>query len=484
MADDDTRDLYERNRALDEQLKRVVRTEHRLYKSQRELGQQLRRVDAVNRLALDAAKTNEPAAIAGHAFDMLFGLFPYEQGLALVTDHRGESYPLAIGAAPGCEHDGETGLARLRRGKLADLEVPEVPSIVAQTGQATTEVRPLLDLLDAIFASPRTQVAQGSALILPLQTQPDRRRGALVLRRLGRAHSYHEVLPKDGDSPYLMLVAQQVAAALGKTELLVSLQRSYDELEHAHRELVTQARLAAIGELAAVVAHEVRNPLGAMFNSMAALDRVATGKDGDDEAVAQLLDILREEAHRIERIVSDLIDFSRPAPASKRDLALAPIATEALDSAAADASARDVQLELDADDELRAVVDEHLLRRALLNLVDNATQATRQGGVVRVVVARDDDGPFFEVTDQGHGIPDDQLGRIFEPFFTTRATGTGLGLAVVRRFAESHGGTIDVSTAPDEGSVFTIRLPDDRSTAKDRRPGPTSTHTKYAKMCE
>ena len=484
MPDDDARDLHERNRALDEQLKRLVRTEHRLYKSQRELGQQLRRVDAVNRLALDAAKTNEPAAVAGHAFDVLFGLFPYEQGLAIVTDHRGRSYPLAIGAAPGCEHDGETGLARLRRRELPELDVPEVPAVVDQTGRAPTELRPLLDLLDAIFASPAAQVAEGSALIMPLQTQPDRRRGALVLRRLGRAHSYHEVLPKEEDSPYLMLVAQQVAAALGKTELLVSLQRSYGELEDAQRELVSQARLAAIGELAAVVAHEVRNPLGAMFNSLAALDRVATGRDGDDEPVVQLLDILREEAHRIERIVSDLIDFSRPAPASKRDLALAPIAAEALDSAAADAETRDVRLELDADEDLRAVVDEHLLRRALLNLVDNATQATRQGGVVRVRVARDGNGPFLQVEDQGHGIPDDQLSRIFEPFFTTRATGTGHGQAVVRRFAESHGGTIDVSTAPDEGSVFTIRLRDDRDPPEDRRSGRTSTHTKYAKMCE
>lgn len=456
--DDDARDLHERNRALDEQLKRLVRTEHRLYKSQRELGQQLRRVDAVNRLALDAAKTNEPAAIAGHAFDMLFGLFPYEQGLAIVTDHRGRSYPLAIGAAPGCEHDGETGLSRLRRRELPVFEVPEIPVIVERTAEAPLELGPLLGLLDVVFASPRARVAEGSALVLPLQTQPDRRRGALVLRRLGSAHSYHEVLPKEGDTPYLMLVAQQVAAALGKTELLVSLQRSYDELEAAQRENVDQARLAAIGELAAVVAHEVRNPLGAMFNGLAALDRVATGRDGDDEPVIQLLDILREEAHRIERIVSDLIDFSRPAPASKRDLALAPIAAEAVDSAAADAEARNVRLELEADEELRAVVDEHLLRRALLNLVDNATQATRTGGVVRVRVARDADGPFLEVADQGHGIPDEELGRIFEPFFTTRATGTGLGLAVVRRFADSHGGTIDVSTAPEEGSVFTIRL--------------------------
>ncbi|HHH27076.1 MAG TPA: hypothetical protein ENK57_01835 [Polyangiaceae bacterium] len=458
MADDEARDLHERNRALDEQLKRLVRTEHRLYKSQRELGQQLRRVDAVNRLALDAAKTNEPAAIAGSAFEMLFSLFPYEQGLAVVTDDGGRSYPLAVSAAPGCEHDGEAGLARLGRQDLPDIEVPEAPVIVARTGDAPDELRPLLGLLDRVFASPEAQVAEGSALILPLQTQPDRRRGALVLRRLGRAHSYHEVLPKDGDAPYLMLVARQVAAALGKTELLISLRRSYDELEAAQRELVNQARLAAIGELAAVVAHEVRNPLGAIFNALSALNRVATGRDGNDEPVTQLLGILKEEAHRLERIVSDLIDFSRPAPSSKRDLALAPIAAEALDSAAADAEAREVKLELDADEGLRAVVDEHLLRRALLNLVDNATQATKRGGVVRVRVARDDEGAFVEVADEGHGIPDDDLGRIFEPFYTTRATGTGLGLAVVRRFADSHGGTIDVSSAPERGSVFTIRL--------------------------
>jgi len=450
--------LRERNRALDEQLKRLVRTEHRLYKSQRELGQQLRRVDAVNRLALDAAKTDEPAAIAGHAFDMLFDLFPYEQGLAVVTDDQGHMRALAIGAAPGCEHDGETGLRRLQRGELPELVVPEIPVVIERAAEAPPTLRPLLGLLDTIFASPEAQVAEGSALVMPLVTQPGRRPGALILRRLGSAHSYHEVLPKDDDSPFLMLVAQQVAAALGKAELVVDLRSSYGELEAAQRELVSQARLAAIGELAAMVAHEVRNPLGAIFNSLSSLDRVATAKEGPEQAVTNLLEILREEAHRIERIVSDLIDFSRPAPASKRQVALASVAAEAIDSARADADARHVQLELDADEALHAFVDDHLLRRALLNLVDNAAQATRRGGVVHVRVAADDGGPYLQVSDQGQGIPDHELEHIFEPFFTTRASGTGLGLAVVRRFADAHDGTIDVSSERDRGSVFTIRL--------------------------
>ena len=288
--------------------------------------------------------------------------------------------------------------------------------------------------------------------MVPLAAGPPR--GALLLRRLGRARSFHEPLPSLRDVPFLTLVAEQITAALDKAQLVASLRRSVAELEDAQRELVRRERLAAIGELAAVVAHEVRNPLGALFNSVAALERLgAPAGEG-----RLFLDVLREEAQRLNRIVSDLIDFSRPTPASKDDVALAPIVAGALESAARDAEARRVLLEHEVEAELSAFVDEDLLRRALLNLVDNATQATAEGGVVRVRVARDEGRVVIEVSDEGHGIASDEIGRIFEPFFTTKATGTGLGLVVVRRFADTHAGTIEVKSHLGQGSVFTIRL--------------------------
>lgn len=454
MADEPS-DLREQNRALDEQVKLLTKTEQRLNRSQRELAQQIRRVDALNRLALLAAKTDDPAAIAALAFEMIFGLFPYQQGLAMVGDDA-RAHPLAIGTVAGCEHGGEAGLARLRGRLTVVAPSPSLPVIVERTADAHGEVATLLGLLDAVFDSPPARVAEGSALILPLAIQQRSERGVLVLRRLGRAKSFDEILPGERDAPFLMLIAQQVAAALAKAELVMSLRQSYAKLESAQREIVRRERLAAIGELAAVVAHEVRNPLGAIFNCVSSLQRLS----GASQEQRLLVDVLSEESHRLNRIVGDLIDFSRPRHPAKEEEALEPIVVSALESAVRDAATRQVELRRDVDTRVKAFVDAHLLRRALLNLVDNAIQASHPGGVVQVRVEQEGERVTIEVSDRGHGIPRDELERIFEPFYTTKASGTGLGLAVVRRFVEDHGGTIEVRSEVDSGSVFTIRLGD------------------------
>ncbi|MBW2461978.1 MAG: histidine kinase, partial [Deltaproteobacteria bacterium] len=236
--------------------------------------------------------------------------------------------------------------------------------------------------------------------------------------------------------------------------LVGSLKASYADLERAQRDLVARERLAVIGELAAVVAHEVRNPLGAIFNSLANLGRIAK----PEETVGPMLDIVREEASRVNRTVADLLEFARPPVLAKYDHALAVIAQDAVASARADARARGVSVHLEFDAEVRACVDEHMLRRALLNLIDNATQASREGDVVEVRVIRREDYSLIEVEDVGPGVSDEALDQIFEPFFTTKSIGTGLGLAVVKRFADAHGGEVLIRSSPEAGSVFTIRL--------------------------
>jgi signal transduction histidine kinase len=203
-----------------------------------------------------------------------------------------------------------------------------------------------------------------------------------------------------------------------------------------------------------VVAHEVRNPLGAIFNSLAALGRIA--KPAGE--VRPLLDIVREEASRVNRTVGDLLEFARPSILAKHEHALSPIVEDAVASARADARARGVSVRLEVAADASAWVDEHLLRRALLNLIDNASQASRDGDTVEVRISRQEGHALIEVEDGGPGITDEALDRIFEPFFTTKSMGTGLGLAVVKRFADSHGGDVLVRSSPDSGSVFTIRL--------------------------
>jgi signal transduction histidine kinase len=260
-----------------------------------------------------------------------------------------------------------------------------------------------------------------------------------------------------GEIERASLVAGQLAAAVDNARLYEDLRRSYAELAHTQQQLVEKERLAALGELAAVVAHEVRNPLGAVFNATDTLRRML-GKGGQ---TGMLLDILAEEAERINHIVEDLLDFARPRPIVVSEVPLAQALKEA---SAASLTRPGIRVErLVAPDLAFVSVDARQLRQALLNLFHNAVQAMPEGGVVRIdasPVVRDGKRlAAIEVADSGPGIEGDVRDRIFQPFFTTKASGTGLGLAVVRRIAEAHGGSVEARNGERGGAVFTLFLP-------------------------
>jgi PAS domain S-box-containing protein len=247
------------------------------------------------------------------------------------------------------------------------------------------------------------------------------------------------------DQPTIALFGSQVSAALEANRLIVDLQRSYDELSRAQAQLVQRERLAALGEMAAALAHEVRNPLGVIFNSLASLPReISSGRDG-----AQLLAILKEEAHRINHLVGDLLDFARPAlPLLSNETALPTLVVDAVGAVLATNPGKILFEVANPTGVGQVSMDARLMRQVFLNLANNAVQAMPQGGTLRVVLSLDTTGrePMVQVafSDTGHGIPSEVLPRVFEPFFTTRARGTGLGLALVKRIVEGHRGRVEV----------------------------------------
>lgn len=254
--------------------------------------------------------------------------------------------------------------------------------------------------------------------------------------------------------------AVHIAVILEHVRLYDDLKVSYDELAHTQAELVKHERLAALGELAAVMAHEVRNPLGVIFNSLTALKRLIRPQ-GDSEL---LLQIIGEEADRLNRIVGDLLDFARPYEAQKKPIALEPIIGGAVDAALSAVPNALAKVVVEFPAELpRFQIDGHLIRQAFVNLVVNALQAMPGGGQVTVrALPENRAGQLWariEVRDEGGGIPAAATERIFQPFFTTKATGTGLGLAVVKRIVDAHHGHITVQARPEGGTTFTVRLP-------------------------
>ncbi len=239
------------------------------------------------------------------------------------------------------------------------------------------------------------------------------------------------------------------------------LKTSYDQLERAQQELVRHERLAALGELAAVMAHEVRNPLGVIFNSLTTLKRLLR-PTGDAE---MLLNMVGEEADRLNRIVGDLLDFVRPYELVKKQIAVEPVISGAVDSATQSSLQNNVRVVTEFPRELPPFpLDAHLLKQALVNLIVNAAQAMPKGGTVtvRAQVEVEPGGPWLviRVRDEGVGLSERASAKMFQPFFTTKATGTGLGLAVVKRIVDAHLGEVTARSNDDgKGTTFVVRFP-------------------------
>ncbi len=309
------------------------------------------------------------------------------------------------------------------------------------------------DLRAALFW--RDATTPRALWLLPLRGQGVLR-GALVVgdapgRRLD-----------DGERALARALARVVEVGLENADLQEEARRRLQALTATQSRLVQRERLAALGELSAVMAHEVRNPLGVIFNSLGSLDRLLK-PEGDAKL---LLDIVREESDRLNRIVGDLLDFARPMILAPLPVSADRLLDEAWSAtAAASAAPATVTVRREFAVDLPPLeADPRLLRQALVNVMTNALQAMPTGGFV-TLRTRAVDGPSgvpsveLEVEDSGPGLGKVDAARVFEPFFTSKATGTGLGLAVVRRIVEEHGGAASLQSAPGRGAVFVARLP-------------------------
>ena len=226
------------------------------------------------------------------------------------------------------------------------------------------------------------------------------------------------------------------------------------ELEEAQAQLVRKERLAVLGELAGSVAHELRNPLGAIKNSAYFLRLTRALGEGKAQ---EHLGLIEREIDRSNGIITELLDFGRSPQPTFRRLRLGQVVEAAL---AAVALPDNVTLEKTPCDEVLEVkIDPDQIERILVNLVRNAAQAMRDGGRIEVDCASRDGKAVVTVADTGPGIPAEDLKRIFEPLFTGKAKGIGLGLPVSLRYATLNNGGIEVESREGEGATFRLVLP-------------------------
>jgi signal transduction histidine kinase len=222
--------------------------------------------------------------------------------------------------------------------------------------------------------------------------------------------------------------------------------------------LARQERLAALGSLAASVAHNVRNPLSALISGLPAIRRRLAS--AVDQPTGELIDIMLHCAERIERMTLDLLDLSRIDREVSGDFAPGAgllVCTRMVESRLT----FDVQLRAEVDDKATAAGRAGDLNHVFMNLIDNALRAVGPKGTVEVRGAVERDCYVVTVDDSGPGIAPAEIDRIFEPFYTTRepGEGTGLGLSIVRQIMEEHGGSVMVGSSTLGGAMFTVRLP-------------------------
>jgi signal transduction histidine kinase len=258
----------------------------------------------------------------------------------------------------------------------------------------------------------------------------------------------------------LLAAASLVALAFGLSGLRVRYGRLSEKHALAEQALRRRDRLAAMGELASTVAHEVRNPLNAVAMTAQRLRREYLGGAPADRAeLEELLGVMASETQRIDRIVQQFLDFARPPRLAPEPTALGALARELVERTRALAQSRGVALTAEVLGRDDAVVDPSQLGQVIDNLLRNAIEATPAGGSVTVRVSPERDGHVVEVADTGRGIEPDVLPRIFDLYFTTREDGTGIGLAVAQQVVAAHGGTIEVDSQPGRGTRMVVRLP-------------------------
>jgi len=273
--------------------------------------------------------------------------------------------------------------------------------------------------------------------------------------------------PGAGGAPWFLRVALHAAVAErgvryaevqagGVAALLAVLAVLSVRQVRAARRALALERLAALGEMAAVLAHEIRNPLGAIKGLAQVLDERAPVTSPDRE----LTETIVRETVRLERLVADLLAYARPRPPERRAVNLAALARQAADLMAGEAGAAGVRIVVETPAQSAvAWGDAGQVAQLLTNLLLNAVQAMPGGGTVRVTVGAE--GPAVRVTvaDEGPGIPPQDAARLFEPFYTTRPKGTGLGLAICRRIAQAHGGGITLESHGGRGARLRVDLP-------------------------
>ena len=298
---------------------------------------------------------------------------------------------------------------------------------------------------------------------LDVLDEGDRRRvGPAILRAVAEGRPWRGAvtgLTRTGRRFPAHLAVSCVFDAQRRVLGTVGVLRDLTELVATQQRLIQREKLASLGEMAAGVAHEIRNPLGGI---KMATNLLSSGAVEDPRISQEMAQSILSGIAEIETIIADLLDYARETRLDCQPYALGRILAPVVEAGAVEARTRGVSLSARGlDDELVASVDGQRLRQVVNNVIRNAVDATERvpGGRVQVSLYRLADAAVIEVSDNGVGIRPEHREKIFLPFYTTKPTGTGLGMAIVKKLMDLHGGEIDIDSAPGRGTTVRLLLP-------------------------
>lgn len=242
--------------------------------------------------------------------------------------------------------------------------------------------------------------------------------------------------------------------------LVASLNTMIDELQNRSDQLVQSEKMASLGTLTSGVAHELNNPLNNISTSVQIL--LEELEEAEPEYQRELLTETEGQIQRARDIVKALLEFSRDRAFGLKQVYFRKVVDGTLKLIKGEMPAN-VQIEVEVPDDIQVAMDSRRIEQVLINLTINSIQAMEDGGTLRIRAGREENRSefFFEVSDTGKGIPQQEIGKIFDPFFTTKdvGKGSGLGLSVSHGIIQQHGGRIEVKSEVDQGTVFTVYLP-------------------------
>jgi signal transduction histidine kinase len=236
------------------------------------------------------------------------------------------------------------------------------------------------------------------------------------------------------------------------------IQKTTADLRKTEAQLIRSEKLAALGQLAAGIAHEIRNPLTSINILIHSMTETLSSGDSSKED----LKVIEEEINRINEIVDQFLRFAKPAPPLLEKAEVVPIFEETLQLLRPQIERQRIAVKKEFQPFLPPILmDREQMKQVILNLLLNAVQAMPKGGHLKLKgkISEDDGWIKLSVQDSGVGIPDEDLDRLFDPFFSTKEGGIGLGLSIAHRIIDQHNGKIEVESGPGNGTLFTVSLP-------------------------